>query len=156
MKQRTLDFYFCGKKRERDVDLDDEDILQCYEDAQKQEVLEEIWNQFEEELQIDEMEEQAALVYLLSGEEAFENRPNTFFRYAYLDPDYRVERCWKLNCMDFKYLPENEDTLERWYWDLSDDIKKLKETGKMDEFAVPNADEMLRSKKILSELKKNK
>jgi hypothetical protein len=142
MKQLTLDYFFCGKKTKRDeLDLDDEDILQCYEEMKKKEKEEEdqkmmelVWNDFEMEL----LEDEFVKDYYCSGEaakdlrEEMERKPFVVCRE--LPTEERMYRRWKLGMFEdqdvFKYLPGNEDTLERKYWVDSEKIrlnKKIEE-----------------------------
>jgi hypothetical protein len=128
MKQLTLDFFFCNKKRERDdSDLEEDDILECFEKAKKeqeeeenQKLMELIWEDFEEEF----LEEMAQREYFCSGEAAKDYAIEEERRTPYkgeLTPEERIERCWKVQQIDFK-LPQNF-TYSRWYWDASEDMK---------------------------------
>ena len=132
MKQLTLDFYFCGKKTKRDdSDLDDDDILECFEEAKRkqeeeenQKLMELIWENFEEEF----LEEMAQREYYASGEAARDLRKEMERKEPYrreLTSEERIERKWNVGRLEdtFKYLPGNEDTLERKYWVDSEKIR---------------------------------
>lgn len=132
--QRTLDYYFCGKKRDRDFSIDDEDLLECWEQAQSQQKEEEekkkmdlIWEYFEEDLLMESLEEELSEKY---RKEMGKKKP--FIICRELTPDERIERRWNVGRLeeDFQYLPNNEDTLERKYWVESEKIrlnKKIEE-----------------------------
>ena len=128
MKQLTLDFFFCNKKREReDSDLEEDDILECWEEAKKkqeeeenQKLMELVWEDFEEEF----LEEMAQREYYASGEAAKDLRREMERREPYmreLTPEERIERNWKVQQIDFK-LPQNF-TYSQWYWDASEEMK---------------------------------
>lgn len=125
----TLDFYFCGKKTKRD-DLDDEDILECFEKAKEEKENEEqmkkmelIWEDFEEEF----LEEMAQRDYFCNGQavkdymEELDRKTPTKVE---LTPIEREDRQWKVNQIDW-VLPQNF-TYSYWYWDASEDMKMQK------------------------------
>lgn len=132
--QRTLDYYFCGRKRDRDVSIDDEDLLECWEEVKRQQKEEEeqkkmdlIWEFFEEDLLMEALEDELAEKF---KKEMAKKKP--FFICRELTADERIERRWNVGKLeeDFQYLPNNEDTLERKYWVESEKIrlnKKIEE-----------------------------
>lgn len=148
--QRTLDFYFSGRKRDRDVSVKEEDILECYEDAKLQDAVEKVVEDMVEQCQIDEMERQMEWLYFMSGQEEKDFKEYISRDWPrYLTGEEALERSWKVQRIesDFRLLPNTVDPMDpktkSWYWDLDEYVKLQKAAGKMGQNEVPNADELL-------------
>jgi hypothetical protein len=141
MKQLTLDYYFCGKKTKREVDIDDEDLLECYENAKKQlkeeeemRLMELIWEDFEQDL----LEDMAEKDYYISEEAAKDFREEMekkepFIVCRELSTDERLDRNWNLRQIEFRLLPDAVDPEtdeNNWYWNS---VQKMRLKKKMEE-----------------------